>query len=132
MPERPGKTRAPGGARCGAPGPARLALVSQGLPRRWHPPGAVSRAVMRPAGKPDARLDRAGRPACIGRPGAAYTPLAQALHLVAAAGMVSLQKGHSLVGGAGGAGAGFSSAFVMRNTTSAMITKSMTLPMNAP
>jgi hypothetical protein len=61
-----------------------------------------------------------------------YTALPHARHLVAAAGTVSLQNGHSLVGGAGGAGAGFNSAFVTRNTTSAMITKSMTLPMNAP
>ena len=52
--------------------------------------------------------------------------------MVAAAGIVSLQKPHSLVGGAGGAGGGFSSALVIRNTTRAMITKSMTLPMNAP
>jgi hypothetical protein len=37
-----------------------------------------------------------------------------------------------LVAGAGAAGAGLSSALVMRNTMNATMTKSTRLPMNAP
>ena len=62
----------------------------------------------------------------------AQTALVHARHLRAAAGMISLHSGHSFVGGPAGAGAGFRSAFVTRNTHRAMITKSTIFPKNAP
>jgi hypothetical protein len=60
------------------------------------------------------------------------TVLAQARHLVASAGIVSLQNGQALTFGPSGAGSGLSSALVIVKTTKAMMMKSMRLPRNAP
>jgi len=56
----------------------------------------------------------------------------QARHFRAASGTVSRQSGQVFVGGAGGSCAGFSSAFVIRNTTNAIRKKSMIVPMRCP
>jgi hypothetical protein len=55
--------------------------------------------------------------------------LVHARHFVAAAGTVSRQYGHPFVGAAG---AGFNIMRMMRNTTKATMTKSITVPASAP
>jgi hypothetical protein len=114
-PKKPARRGAPV---VGAPGPARSTF------RTFGPEETLALS--------EGQVNKNRAAALLDRPVIRYTPLPQALHLVAAAGTVSRQNGHGLVGGAGGAGAGFSSAFVMRNTTRATMTKSMTLPRKAP
>src|SRR5205807_8825803 len=104
-------------------------------------PGEIP--VGEPGGGPATRLVRRDRAAGSGRRrrrrlaardaadenGRYESALVHALHRVASAGTVSLQNGHTLVGGVG---AGFTNVRTIMNTTNATIAKSITTPMNVP